>query len=80
MTKQTGFKVKKPYDDSLEKLIRGKKKKVNQFEKSYFSALQGREGIKIMEFKGYNVKIKIKGARRKKNIRSSRFDIDVDFM
>jgi len=79
MTRQTGFRVKQTYDDSLENIIKGKKKKVNQFEKSYFVALQGREQIKIMDFKGMDVKIKITSARRKRNLRSSRFDVDIDF-
>jgi len=42
-------------------------------------ALQGREQIKIMDFKGMDVKIKITSARRKRNLRSSRFDVDIDF-
>tara|TARA_R110000751_G_scaffold94590_4_gene184613 strand:+ start:170 stop:412 length:243 start_codon:yes stop_codon:yes gene_type:complete len=77
MTKQTGFRVKIPYDNVLEKIIKGKKKKVNRLEKSYFVALQNREMIKIMEFKGLEVMPKIAAARRRRYTKASRFDIDV---
>ena len=77
MTKQTGFRVKIPYDAALENIIKGKKKKVNRLEKSYFVALQNREMVEIMQFKGLEVMPKIKAARRRRFTKASRFDIDV---
>ena len=72
----SGLEVKTPFDETLLKVFRGRKKKVTRVEKSYFVQLMNQSELHLMNFDGLKVEsngIKIKV--RKKFTKKTYFDI-----
>lgn len=72
----SGLEVKTPFDETLLKVFRGRKKKVTRVEKSYFVQLMNQSELALMSFDGLKVEsngIKIKV--RKKFTKKTYFDI-----
>ena len=72
----SGLEVKTPFDETLLKVFRGRKKKVTRVEKSYFVQLMNQSELYLMNFDGLKVEsngIKIKV--RKKFTKKTYFDI-----
>lgn len=87
MTKQPGFRIKSPFDDVLEDIIKGKKKNINRVQKGYFTQIQRLYGIQFLEYGvkrdrkpfSQGVRSTVNIARRKKLANGSKFDLDVVF-
>ena len=72
----SGLEVKTPFDETLLKVFRGRKKKVTRVEKSYFVQLMNQSELHLMNLDGLKVEsngIKIKV--RKKFTKKTYFDI-----
>tara|TARA_R110000824_G_scaffold305037_1_gene492862 strand:+ start:50 stop:289 length:240 start_codon:yes stop_codon:yes gene_type:complete len=71
----SGLEVKTPFDETLLKVFRGRKKKVTRVEKSYFVQLMNQSELALMNFDG--LKVELNGINikvRKKFTKKTYFD------
>jgi len=47
-----GLEVKTPFDETLVKIFRKRRRKLSRVEKAYFIQLMNRSGLNLMDFNG----------------------------
>jgi len=66
-----GLEVKTPFDETLVKIFRKRRRKLSRVEKAYFTRLMKSSGLKLMDFDGlhvepnaYNIKVRKKFTKK----------------